>query len=473
MAQRAPAHDHWAGDQRVPGEPASRRVFHELRSAIVTMAFTPGQALSENEIAARLGVSRQPVREAFIKLSEAGLVRIRPQRGTFVVKISTKQVTDARFVREAVEVAVARKATEVMSADAIADLKLNLDAQKVAAVEAVPARFLALDEAFHRGLALGVDCDYAWRVVEEVKAQMDRVRYLSLPQATPISRLVEQHEAILAAVEAGDAAAAESDRPRAPLRDFDFASGARAAVPAPLREPGRHRVCGAAAGNACCGRVGRRHEDHRSESHHHLPRPQLRHLEDRDRRGPLRHRRRHAERARACRRRLSEGPRRAAAHRPRPAPDRGHLALPCEGRLLAARSGDDGVGRRGRHGALGHQGQERRPPALSASRRQEPFRRHGLRPRQRSRHPRDARRRRPVSGTRLQGGARAIRHSRPRRRLRRRARQALLRAGRERASSRSRSGRPRSTSTSRRRSSTPCAPNSASTSISSTTCIIG
>jgi DNA-binding GntR family transcriptional regulator len=194
----------------MPSEPASRRVFHELRSAIVTMAFTPGQALSENEIAARLGVSRQPVREAFIKLSEAGLVRIRPQRGTFVVKISTKQVTDARFVREAVEVAVARKATEVMSADAIADLKRNLDAQKVAAVEAVPARFLALDEAFHRGLALGVDCDYAWRVVEEVKAQMDRVRYLSLPQATPISRLVEQHEAILAAVEAGDAAAAEA-----------------------------------------------------------------------------------------------------------------------------------------------------------------------------------------------------------------------------------------------------------------------
>ena len=202
--------DRWSGDQRASGEPASRRVYHELKSAIVTMALPPGRALSENEIATRLGVSRQPVREAFIKLSEAGLVRIRPQRGTFVVKISTKQVTDARFVREAVEVAVARKASEMMPADAIAELKKILKAQRAAAVEAVPARFLALDEAFHRGLALGVDCDYAWRVVEEVKAQMDRVRYLSLPQATPIERLVEQHEAILAAVEAGDAAKAEA-----------------------------------------------------------------------------------------------------------------------------------------------------------------------------------------------------------------------------------------------------------------------
>lgn len=189
---------------------ATRRVFQDLKTAIVTMALMPGQALSENEIAARLGVSRQPVREAFIKLSEAGLVRIRPQRGTFVVKISVKQVADARFVREAVEVAVARKACEMMTAERISDLKNIIAAQRIAAVESAPARFLALDEAFHRGLALGVDCGYAWQVVEAVKAQMDRVRYLSLPQATPIERLVEQHAAILAAIEAGNAVAAEA-----------------------------------------------------------------------------------------------------------------------------------------------------------------------------------------------------------------------------------------------------------------------
>jgi DNA-binding GntR family transcriptional regulator len=197
-------------ETRFSAEPASLRVFHELKNAIVTMALTPGQGLSENEIASHLGVSRQPVREAFIKLSEAGLVRIRPQRGTFVVKISTKQVTDARFVREAVEVAVARRACEVMEDGAIAELKRILDAQRAVTAKSDPARFLTLDEAFHRALALGVDCDYAWRVVEEVKAQMDRVRYLSLPQATPLARLVDQHAAILDAIAARDAAAAEA-----------------------------------------------------------------------------------------------------------------------------------------------------------------------------------------------------------------------------------------------------------------------
>lgn len=178
-------------------EPVARRVFRELRHAIVTMQFRPGQPLSEQEVAGQLGVSRQPVREAFIKLSESGLLIIRPQRGTFVVKISAKQVMDARFVREAVELAVARKAGEGLPARTVHELESNLRAQRDAAGCTNPTAFLELDEAFHRTIALGVDCEYAWRVVEETKAQMDRVRYLSLPQATPLNRLIAQHEQIL------------------------------------------------------------------------------------------------------------------------------------------------------------------------------------------------------------------------------------------------------------------------------------
>src|SRR5512134_955192 len=73
----------------------AEQVFRTLRSSIVTMRLTPATALSEQDIADRLDVSRQPVREAFIKLSEIGLLRVLPQRGTFVVKISAKAVTDA------------------------------------------------------------------------------------------------------------------------------------------------------------------------------------------------------------------------------------------------------------------------------------------------------------------------------------------------------------------------------------------
>jgi DNA-binding GntR family transcriptional regulator len=183
------------------------QVFHTLRSSIVTMRLTPATALSEQDIADRLKVSRQPVREAFIKLSEIGLVRVLPQRGTFVVKISAKAVTDARFVREAVECAIARRASEGIGRPAIAVLRAIVADQRKAARD--PEQFFVLDEAFHRGLASAAECAYAWKVIEEAKAQMDRVRFLSLPDATPIGHLIEQHQAILDAVAAGRGDAAE------------------------------------------------------------------------------------------------------------------------------------------------------------------------------------------------------------------------------------------------------------------------
>lgn len=191
-------------------ESVANRVFKELRSAIVEMAFRPGQALSEKDVADRFGVSRQPVREAFIKLSEAGLLSIRPQRGTYVVKISARQVYDVRFVREAVEVAVVRKAAIELPGSAIRALRETVNAQRKVAQDERPDRFFPLDEAFHRGLALGVGCEYAWHVVEDMKAQMDRVRYLSLPEATPLSRLIDQHEAIVDAIAAHNPAGAEA-----------------------------------------------------------------------------------------------------------------------------------------------------------------------------------------------------------------------------------------------------------------------
>ena len=67
-------------------------------------------------------------------------------------------------------------------------------AEQRKAAGAIAEAFFVLDEAFHRGLAsAGRLCIYAWKVIEEAKAQMDRVRFLSLPHATPIRHLITQH----------------------------------------------------------------------------------------------------------------------------------------------------------------------------------------------------------------------------------------------------------------------------------------
>jgi GntR family transcriptional regulator, rspAB operon transcriptional repressor len=176
------------------------RVFDALRQAIVQLQLKPGNLLSEAEVARQLGVSRQPVREAFIKLAEVGLVEVRPQRGTFVMLISIREVQNARFIREAIEVAVVRKAALEASAGKLADLGRILDQQRRANDDGDHVHFLRLDEAFHQALAHAADCDYAWRVLENLKAQMDRVRYLSMPNATPIETLIGQHAAIVDAL---------------------------------------------------------------------------------------------------------------------------------------------------------------------------------------------------------------------------------------------------------------------------------
>ena len=176
------------------------RVFDALRQAIVQLKLQPGNLLSEADVARQLGVSRQPVREAFIKLAEVGLVEVKPQRGTFVMLISIRQVQNVRFIREAIEVAVVRKAALEASPKRLDEFRRLIDAQREAERRGDHIEFLRLDEAFHQALAHSVDTDYAWRVLENLKAQMDRVRHLSMPDATPIDVLVGQHGAIIDAI---------------------------------------------------------------------------------------------------------------------------------------------------------------------------------------------------------------------------------------------------------------------------------
>lgn len=186
------------------------RVYQALKQAIVRAQFKPGHLLSEAETARQLGVSRQPVREAFIKLAEVGLVEIRPQRGTLVLLISRREVENARFIREAIEVAVVRRAAETATPEDVAALRDLVAMQAAAGDHPDQAHFLTLDDAFHQMIARIVECENAWRVAEDLKVQMDRVRFLSLSNATPVDTIVRQHVAIVDAIETGSGEAAEA-----------------------------------------------------------------------------------------------------------------------------------------------------------------------------------------------------------------------------------------------------------------------
>jgi DNA-binding GntR family transcriptional regulator len=183
-------------------EAAAPQIYRLLRDRIVAVDLVPGERLSEAEVARSLDVSRQPVREAFIKLSEDGLIEIRPQRGTFVRPISRKVVMDARFVREAIEADTVRLVAADPDPALIASLRGQLQEQESFS-DSDPFRFKEMDERFHLTFAEAIDKPYAWRVVGDVKLQLDRVRNLSL-LSFPRARVIRQHRDIVDAVAAAD-----------------------------------------------------------------------------------------------------------------------------------------------------------------------------------------------------------------------------------------------------------------------------
>jgi DNA-binding GntR family transcriptional regulator len=184
------------------GPPPTVRAIHaQLRHELVTLRLPPATRLSENELALRFGTSRAPVREALIRLADEGFIDILPQRGSFVSRISIGAMRRARFVREAIEISVVRQAAaDGLSARVRADIDRAIADQIAARDDA--ERFTLADDTFHRSLVEGIGISQLWSVLEREKAQFDRVRFLSLPHTTPVDVLVEQHKAIVAAIDA-------------------------------------------------------------------------------------------------------------------------------------------------------------------------------------------------------------------------------------------------------------------------------
>ncbi|RGP36903.1 GntR family transcriptional regulator [Pseudotabrizicola alkalilacus] len=189
-------------------EPISRpsvtdAVFEELHRQILALDLPPGTRMSEVDVAKIMGVSRQPVRDAFYRLSTLGFLTIRPQRATVVSAISEAAVMQARFIRSAIEAETVRMACVRLGEGDFAALDTVLEQQR-AAVEARDAvGFHALDDLFHREICERSGHGFAWDIIRENKAHMDRVRFLSLSFASQDA--FGDHLQVMAALRARDA----------------------------------------------------------------------------------------------------------------------------------------------------------------------------------------------------------------------------------------------------------------------------
>lgn len=185
-------------------------IFINLYSDIISLRLSPGDKLSEAEIAKQYGVSRQPVREAFMRLGELDLLQIRPQKATLVPKISLNAIKNTRFIRAAIEVEVVRRACEVATKENIELLDSNLKVQKAAIAANDALQLRELDYEFHRLICVAAECLPAFKIISENKAHTDRVCSLELSDKKGMQEVYEGHFNIVKAIKAKDVEAAVS-----------------------------------------------------------------------------------------------------------------------------------------------------------------------------------------------------------------------------------------------------------------------
>ncbi len=178
----------------------SDQVYEAIRGKILKVELKPFENLSEAMVSKEFGVSRTPVREAFLRLADQGFLEIRPQRGTYVAPLRLQDLMQSQFMREAFEVALVRRAVTLAdNSDLCAALQRELKLQRVYSDIGDQLAFSESDEAFH--LAIAVHCGFPefWNEVQRVKQHMDRIRHIIFSM-DDTERVVNQHERIADAI---------------------------------------------------------------------------------------------------------------------------------------------------------------------------------------------------------------------------------------------------------------------------------
>ncbi|MEV4668515.1 GntR family transcriptional regulator [Microbacterium sp. LWO12-1.2] len=189
----------------VPAASRRERVAEILREAITTGDLEVGQKLTELELAAQLGTSRAPVREALRQLEQEGLVVSYPYRGTEVLGVSQEEIENVLVpIRVALERFAFDKAMSVVTDDDIAGLESIIDSMDAAASAGDLTRLADDDIRFHEAIVIlsgQQHCLQIWRTIQpRVRAYFRRdANYYGDSHA-----VAEQHRELVRALRSGD-----------------------------------------------------------------------------------------------------------------------------------------------------------------------------------------------------------------------------------------------------------------------------
>lgn len=180
--------------------PLRDQVRDEIRQRIADGRLSPGSKMVERELAAELGVSRVPVREALRTLETEGFVQVVPRRGVIVRRLSRRDVEELFDVREALEVLATRRAAERATSDELAALRRILDEGDAAVAREDTAAGQRSNEAFHDALVSLAHNDLLAGMLEPLQG---RLHWL-FRQNEDIAELVHEHRQLFDAIASGD-----------------------------------------------------------------------------------------------------------------------------------------------------------------------------------------------------------------------------------------------------------------------------
>jgi len=179
---------------------AKEKIYQSLRADIISHRLRPGQAVREDELAERFGISRTPVREMLRRLEHEDLVKVIPNRGVFVSELTAKDIEEVLEIRMALESAAARSAAPKINEIHVAELKEigKLMDEGVKRQDSI-ASFEA-DTRLHTLILTAAGNGRALRIISNLMGQIHRIRFISGHKPGRIDTTVNEHKRIVQAL---------------------------------------------------------------------------------------------------------------------------------------------------------------------------------------------------------------------------------------------------------------------------------
>ena len=181
------------------------KAYAELEERIVTLALPPGLVLSENALAASLGIGRTPIREALQRLAREGLIVILPRRGVMVSEINVRSQLELLRVRRELERLMAQLASRRATAEEKARFKELAKAMNLCARKDDDVGFMRLDRELNLLISRACRNEFAQRAMGLTHGLSRRFWYMHYKQVLDLPRCAKLHAALAAAIGEGDA----------------------------------------------------------------------------------------------------------------------------------------------------------------------------------------------------------------------------------------------------------------------------